>query len=129
MNTYPKVDKIINYRKFYSEITGIKVPKGFEVHHIDLNRENNQIENLVAIPIGLHAKYHLLLPYVSQEINLRRRLLSSVDTGHAYNGFIAEKIKEFTEVHQECIKWMDFRNYLLGEYHDLHDLYSTYVKF
>jgi hypothetical protein len=50
-----------NYRKFYEEKTGKKIPKDFDVHHIDLNRENNEIENLVAIPKHLHKKYHSLL--------------------------------------------------------------------
>lgn len=52
---------IFNYRKFYEKQTGKKVPKDFDIHHIDLNRENNDIENLVAIPKELHKKYHALL--------------------------------------------------------------------
>lgn len=31
----------------------------FVVHHIDHNRENNSLENLVLIPKKMHAKYHL----------------------------------------------------------------------
>jgi len=47
-----------NYRKFYEQKTGKKIPKDFDIHHIDFNRENNDIMNLVAIPKKLHHNYH-----------------------------------------------------------------------
>ena len=44
-----------NYRKFYAEYYGIKWdPKKFQVHHIDGDRSNNSIENLVLLPTELH---------------------------------------------------------------------------
>ena len=48
----------MNYRKFYEEKLGITLEKGYDVHHIDSNRGNNDIINLVAIPKKLHIKYH-----------------------------------------------------------------------
>ena len=48
----------MNYRLFYEKQTGEKIPENFEVHHIDHNRKNNSIDNLVAIPKKLHKKYH-----------------------------------------------------------------------
>lgn len=50
-----------NYRKFYEKQTGKKIPKDFDIHHIDFNRENNDIMNLVAIPRELHKKYHTII--------------------------------------------------------------------
>ena len=38
----------------YKELTGIDVPKGVEVHHIDRNTHNNTLENLVL----LHPEEH-----------------------------------------------------------------------
>lgn len=35
------------------------IPDGFHIHHIDENKANNDIENLLCIPGGLHAKHHL----------------------------------------------------------------------
>lgn len=34
------------------------VPKGFCIHHIDFNRENNSITNLTCISIAEHNKLH-----------------------------------------------------------------------
>lgn len=34
------------------------IPNGWEVHHIDINRKNNNIENLVALPREFHQKIH-----------------------------------------------------------------------
>ena len=60
-NFQPMSKLPFNYRKFYEKQTNKKIPKDFDIHHIDLNRENNDIINLVAIPKCLHRKYHTLL--------------------------------------------------------------------
>lgn len=44
------------YRKFYGDI-----PDGYDIHHIDLNYENNQPDNLVAMPRNEHRRMHQLL--------------------------------------------------------------------
>lgn len=51
----------MNYRKYYEKETNKKIPKGWDVHHLDFNRKNNNISNLVALPKELHSKYHFLL--------------------------------------------------------------------
>jgi len=35
------------------------IPPGFEIHHIDLDRENNDADNLVALAPFDHRKFHL----------------------------------------------------------------------
>ena len=47
----------LKYRNIYTEING-KIDFDKEIHHIDGNRKNNKIKNLVSIPIELHKKYH-----------------------------------------------------------------------
>lgn len=70
------------YRKTYEKETGFKVPKKWEVHHIDFDRENNHIDNLIAIPKKIHRRYHELIrqnmwikkdgntPYISLQIDI-----------------------------------------------------------
>lgn len=56
--------KLINGRRVYvSHIIWCKhnhpyVPKGFVIHHIDLNPSNNKINNLVIMPNDLHDRLH-----------------------------------------------------------------------
>lgn len=48
-----------NYRQYYKEYYGIDFGKEFAVHHIDMNRDNNEISNLLLIPSSTHNKFHL----------------------------------------------------------------------
>lgn len=49
----------MDYRKIYSEYYNLKWDsKLFEVHHIDRNKNNNDIKNLVLLPKKLHQEYH-----------------------------------------------------------------------
>lgn len=47
-----------NYRKLYEQHHGIKIPKGFHIHHIDGNHSNNGIGNLEMLTADEHAKKH-----------------------------------------------------------------------
>lgn len=48
----------MNYRKFYEKYYNIKIPVNWEIHHIDANRKNNDITNLIMIPKKLHSALH-----------------------------------------------------------------------
>ena len=52
----------MNYRKKYQDEyfskTGQLMPKEYEVHHIDANRENNNYDNLIGLPKQLHKIFH-----------------------------------------------------------------------
>ena len=50
----------MNYRKLYERHYGIKIPLGFHIHHIDGNRENNEIRNLILLPGKVHSELHLV---------------------------------------------------------------------
>lgn len=62
---------MINYRKFYENKLKIKLDKDTEIHHIDKNRENNDIKNLVALPKQIHNLYH----------NTYNKLISIISSG------------------------------------------------
>ncbi len=47
--------------------TGItEIPKGFVVHHIDLNKKNNDISNLALMTISAHGRLHAMLNRMSK---------------------------------------------------------------
>jgi hypothetical protein len=60
-----KVDKI-NHKKLYESVYGI-VKDDWDIHHIDWNHDNNEINNLIAIPKKLHFLTHKYWGYVSRE--------------------------------------------------------------
>lgn len=47
-----------NYREYYKSYFNIKFGNNMEVHHIDMNRDNNDISNLLLLPKDIHQKYH-----------------------------------------------------------------------
>ena len=48
----------MDYRKFYKERYKIEFGSDYDIHHIDLNHENNSIDNLILIPKELHKELH-----------------------------------------------------------------------
>lgn len=49
-----------NYKKIWEDFRQTKLPPGFEIHHIDGNRSNNDPSNLQAVTIEQHLQIHLL---------------------------------------------------------------------
>ena len=78
------------YRLKYEYLTNRKIPEGFNVHHIDGNRKNNVMTNLVALPLKLHADYH------KYEKN-------------------PQNSKQFDKVRQIVDEYIKFRDYLRGK--------------
>ena len=107
------------YRKFYTEQTGVKLPKGFVVHHIDLNRGNNQIDNLVAVPSKLHSKFHVS---IIDNIDITSKVCSVVEGGNRYNSYCMQMLNHFIRNYTEMCMWVDYKYYLLGLLPNIHNL-------
>lgn len=50
----------VDYRQLYKEHYGLEFGSDMEVHHIDFDRSNNDINNLLLLPSSLHSKYHFV---------------------------------------------------------------------
>lgn len=96
----------MDYRKFYEEQTKKKVPKNFEIHHIDENRNNNSIENLVAIPFDLHQKIHLWVTNDNIDLSFSNRIDIEILN-------LSYEILKWETICNELIEWLYFREYLL----------------
>lgn len=48
----------VDYRKIFEDFNGVKIPKGYHIHHIDGNHNNNNPENLEMLTPDEHAKKH-----------------------------------------------------------------------
>lgn len=114
----------MNYRKLYRDTFSLRKQQleGFDIHHIDLNRENNSISNLVALPSELHRQFHLNLSSVPEVITVTKELRSIVDGGNGYGEFSLNALSRYIEIKNECNKWLDYRNYLLGIMPNIHHL-------
>lgn len=111
---------MIDYRKKYEEETGFKVPKEFDIHHLDSNRENNDIRNLVAIPKKLHHVYHeLLCEYLQTIENMNNDKIhipmSVIDSGCNCFNYAISVLRTYSVYYDEVSRWVIFRDNLLGK--------------
>ena len=106
----------MNYRKFYKEQTKKDIPTTFDVHHIDLNKNNNLLFNLVAIPRELHQEYHKIYNTVLfTEISSADFMPKSTIEG--FNQHLGDGLDDLMKLKNivfEIQKWVDYRNFLLG---------------
>lgn len=110
----------MDYRKFYEEKCNIKIPVGYEIHHIDEDRNNNDIRNLVMLPSKLHHDYHA----IKQEMKLfdiNFNVTSILDNGSAINNISNILYERFIQVIKECNKYANYRDYLLGLIPNIHN--------
>ena len=54
----PGVFVYMDYRRLYENHYGITIPPEYDIHHIDFNHENNDINNLILLPKSLHQRIH-----------------------------------------------------------------------
>lgn len=107
-----------DYRKIYKRHYGIDFGKEYHVHHIDGNRSNNDIDNLVLLPGKLHNKYHF------QQQIVESQTFSTRITGNALQGqgYYMCCLEEFLETLKECNKWYDFKMHLEGKIPNIHGI-------
>ncbi len=91
-----------------------KLPKGFDVHHLDHNRENNDISNLVALPKELHKKYHSFWMVSELDINFIGLIPKSpIAQGGGYFASIVQHLNKYLPVYQEIQHWIAHRDFLI----------------
>lgn len=80
------VNGIALHRLVYEKHYG-KIPKGMIVHHIDFNKENNDIDNLELMTIDEHNKIH----HKGLDFKLESRLKESRNKGNKTGFFRVSK--------------------------------------
>lgn len=96
----------MNYRKKWEKYYQRKIPEGFDIHHIDLNRENNDISNLLLLPAELHNEYHALLCEI-KDLEPIYEIKSMYDGSNGYNSYLINRLTKFVDVYNECSCWKD----------------------
>lgn len=121
-----KNQKEFNYRKFYEKSLGIKIPNRFVIHHLDLNHYNNDIDNLLMLPRKLHEEYHRLSSKICDcQLDIK---ISSHMSGFRSQLYKINLLNTFMNTYTECVKWMDFKNFLLGAFPNIHNIDVTIFK-
>lgn len=118
-----------NYRKIYEKSLNINIPKGYVIHHIDMNRDNNKLENLVMLPSRLHKQYHESAARIIQLQEEKLLNTTIMTNGFASNDWLLWELKRFQKIYTECCKWLDYKKYLLGEIPNIHGIHCVEVEY
>lgn len=116
-----------NYRKYFKEYYGINFDETYEIHHIDFNHNNNNIENLMLLPKELHNRYHTILNsmYLTTPVT---KIYGFTDSFGGFNEMLLNNLKKFMLVYQECQKWKDYKKFLDGEIPNIHNIEVIYER-
>lgn len=102
-----------DYRKIYKEYYKIDFGREYEIHHIDFNRENNNISNLLLLPKALHAKYHMVINAISISTE-KPKADGFVDlrlSNSNITDYYASMFDLLPEIMSECNKWIEYKRY------------------
>ena len=105
----------MNYRKFYEKEV-CKIPDGFVIHHIDFDRNNNKIHNLVMLPSRLHSQYHFYktqISHMNEVIETKMTLLANCCVYR--NKKYIEFLVKFQEIYEECCRWVIKKEVILSK--------------
>lgn len=99
--------KNFNYRKYYKEYYGIDFGPEYHIHHMDFDKSNNDISNLLLLPGKLHGRYHFLingLNGMNGEINMDFKIEPN---GYGIHMFPYNAMMNLCEVMKEINKWVE----------------------
>ena len=102
---------MVDYKKVYEDAFGIKWDRRlYEVHHLDHNRENNNIDNLLLIPKQLHRQLHLaeaqyaMTPYYGESTYLS--VIRKIEAGCVCGGHpLLSGLSMFVDVCNKLSFW------------------------
>ena len=104
------IGKLKNYREKYKRYYDIDFDKEYDIHHIDFNRSNNDISNLLLLPNKLHHQYHINVSCCTDEEHKINALIDDCDLFKIFAiGNLADTLKE---IH----KWVKWKQYNYDEY-------------
>lgn len=110
------------HRKIFIDNYG-GIPKGFHVHHINHNHDDNRPENLVAIPNKLHGLYHYSY---SQILFFKEHNLHNGD--FRGNDFILSGLFQEYNKYNESVSEIQNYMYRQARYAESHDNYELFEK-
>lgn len=93
----------MNYRKKFEDFYRMKIPEGYVIHHIDCDRSNNRIGNLVMLPQKLHSQFHW---YYSACVDMDTKQINySTLMGDRSHWYSRDNLEKFLDILDECDVW------------------------
>lgn len=100
--------KKIDYRKIYKNHYNIEFGKEYVVHHIDENRDNNEISNLLLLPLELHSKYHTCKNYFGN-VAKNGICFDLTDSGRMLRDMQLSELEKLLEVIKSIQEWVQYK--------------------
>lgn len=118
------LNKLKDYRRKFKRYYGIDFSTEYVVHHIDFDRSNNDMSNLMLLPRKLHSRYHFCVSAMraigdgdGPNFTVDARIMSA-----NREGWYLSTLDQFSEVMMECAVWMDYKMYLDGLIPNVHGI-------
>lgn len=102
------VSELKNYREKYKRYYGIDFDTNYVIHHIDENRRNNNIDNLLLLPMYLHSKYHAYKDALNN-YTMDGLCLDLTYSGSKLRGYQLSQLDELREVLNEVQEWIEYK--------------------
>ena len=99
------ISKLKNYRLKYKRYYEIEFDDTYDIHHIDFDRSNNDISNLILLPKKLHARYHMALNALGG-VDGEGKLKIAGRIDDAFSFYELEMLKVFIEAKEEIQKYI-----------------------
>lgn len=88
----------MNYRKIYEQHYGITIPDDFEIHHINKDRTDNRIENLLLLPSRIHQSFHIVDNELSRGFIENINYISATVNNVHELGYIREYVEVWAKI-------------------------------
>lgn len=112
----------MNYRTVFKKHYNIDFGNDYEIHHIDLNHDNNDISNLMILPKELHNKYHKLLNEHEETSHIRSFYVIPTGNSLCCETMNLNFCEQLIPVIKEMNIWIDYKSFLDGKLTNIHNI-------
>lgn len=100
----------MDYRKKYKDCFKIQFGKEYDIHHIDFNHENNDIENLLLLPNDLHQRLHKVKTDYGIFLDKKMNVFTDIETQLSCS-IMAKAMQEISKIYDEIQIWVSMKEH------------------